>query len=402
MGGFTASGINYIKSESLSYNGNVDTSKFARISPQTHAALKRSQIQTGDILYSIAGVNLGKCGIARAEMLPANTNQAVAIIRVDHARASAAFISYFLRSRLFVDQVLAGVAQSAQPNINLTDIGNFRVPALSLREQQHLAAVLEPLDDKIELNRRMNETLEAMAQAIFRDWFVDFGPVRRKLGGERDPVAIMGDLTPDPARAAKLAALFPDALNDAGLPATWQHKTVGSVAEVFGGKQLHKSKIAEAGAVPVFGGAGLMGFTDEANASGFVITVGRVGAYCGQFVTHNGEAWVNNNASRVKQKAGISGEWLVLALRQQDMQVIRRGAAQPFVSNGDIERLTLVWPGADFLACFQELVAPLFRRQEVAAKENATLAETRDYLLPRLMSGKVRVAEAAEAAEAAA
>src|SRR5690606_11027417 len=117
MGSFTSSGVNYIKSESLSYNGSIDVSKFARISPQTHDALKRSKIQSDDILYSIAGVNLGKCGVASPEMLPANTNQAVAIIRVDRSKACPTFVSYFLRSKQFVAQVLAGVAQSAQPKI---------------------------------------------------------------------------------------------------------------------------------------------------------------------------------------------------------------------------------------------------------------------------------------------
>ena len=75
-----------------------------------------------------------------------------------------------------------------------------------------LPAILGALDDKIELNRRMNETLEAMARAIFKDWFVDFGPTRRKLAGLTDPTEIMGGLVQDATRAAELAALFPDAV----------------------------------------------------------------------------------------------------------------------------------------------------------------------------------------------
>ena len=97
-GGFSERGINYIKSESLSYDGSIDATKFAFISEETNQRLKRSIIQDADILYSIAGANLGKCGIARAEYLPANTNQAVAIIRVDEQRASSRFISFCLRN----------------------------------------------------------------------------------------------------------------------------------------------------------------------------------------------------------------------------------------------------------------------------------------------------------------
>jgi type I restriction enzyme S subunit len=92
-GGFSDSGINFIKSESLSYGGTIDRSKFAFIGETTHQKLRRSQVADRDILYSIAGANLGKCGIARADVLPANTNQAVAIIRVDQKRASPEFVS---------------------------------------------------------------------------------------------------------------------------------------------------------------------------------------------------------------------------------------------------------------------------------------------------------------------
>lgn len=90
---------------------------------------------------------------------------------------------------------------------------------------------LAAYDDKIELNRRMNETLEAMARAVFRDWFVDFGPTRRKAamsgkGGGSDPVAILGGLIPDPAKAAPLAELFPDRFGEDGLPEGWRSAPV--------------------------------------------------------------------------------------------------------------------------------------------------------------------------------
>jgi type I restriction enzyme S subunit len=135
-GGFTRSGIKYIKSESLSYSGIIDETKFVFISPDTHEKLCRSQLESADILYSIAGANLGKCGLIKPHMLPANTNQAVAIIRVNPDRACPAFISYFLRQRAVVDGVLGSVAQSAQPNFNLTDLGRFRVPLPLLGQQK--------------------------------------------------------------------------------------------------------------------------------------------------------------------------------------------------------------------------------------------------------------------------
>lgn len=297
--------------------------------------------------------------------------------------------------------VLLGLVSAAGHGTGVLDTDRLRsleIPVLPVEEQQSIAKTISALDDKIELNRRMNETLEGMAQAIFRDWFVDFGPVRRKAAGETDAVAIMGGLTPDPVRAAQLATLFPAELGDDGLPVGWTLQPVSAFADLRGGKQLEKQHILPVGPNPVFGGAGIMGYATISNADGYVITVGRVGAYCGQFFGHRGAAWVNNNASLIKPLDSTPPEWLLLALRESDIESIKRGAAQPFVSNGDVGKLPLVDAGAGVRAAFEEFIRPQFLLSEARQAESETLAETRDYLLPRLMSGTVRVDRESEAA----
>ena len=137
-----------------------------------------------------------------------------------------------------------------------------------------------------------------------------------------------------------------------------------------------------------------MGYTTNHNADGCVISVGRVGAYCGQFFSHRGRAWINNNASLVRPNPNVSGEWLLIALRHIDMDVIKKGAAQPFVSNGDIAKVEIVWPGDAIIGAFSEVLVSLMRKAEANERESRTLARTRDLLLPRLMSGELRVAEA--------
>lgn len=251
-----------------------------------------------------------------------------------------------------------------------------------LPEQRAIAATLGALDDKIELNRKMNATLEAMARALFRDWFVDFGPTRARMEG-RVPY-----LSPD------LWSLFPDRLDAEGKPEGWEVRPVGDFAELKGGKQLEKEHIVDSGPVPVFGGAGLMGYTTNHNAEGFVISVGRVGAYCGQFFSHRGKAWINNNASLIRPHANVSGEWLLVALRHIDMDVIKKGAAQPFVSNGDIAKVGIVWPGDAIIGAFSDALVALMKKAEANEQESRTLAQTRDLLLPKLMSGEVRVRQA--------
>lgn len=138
------------------------------------------------------------------------------------------------------DALLNFASGSVHQTIYFPELKSFHIAAPERPEQSAIADILSALDDKIELNRRMNETLEAMAQAIFRDWFVDFGPVRRRLAGATDPVAIMGGLTPDSTRAAELAALFPDALGDDDLPVGWNEKPLDQIADFLNGLALQK------------------------------------------------------------------------------------------------------------------------------------------------------------------
>jgi type I restriction enzyme S subunit len=228
----------------------------------------------------------------------------------------------------------------------------------------------------------MNETLEAMSRAIFKDWFVDFGPTRTKMEG-RAPY-----LAPD------IWMLFPDRLDDEGKPDGWEIRPVSEFAEIRGGKQLEKEFIFANGPVPVFGGAGLMGFTTNHNADGFAISVGRVGAYCGQFFSFRGKAWINNNASLIRPTDNVPGEWLFVALRHANIDVIKKGAAQPFISNGDIANMALTWPGQEVVSALSDVLVRTMLKAEQNDIETHTLATIRDLLLPRLMSGEIRVKDA--------
>lgn len=258
-------------------------------------------------------------------------------------------------------------------------------------EQRAIARILGALDDKIELNRKMNATLEAMARALFKSWFVDFDPVHAKAEG-RAPSGMDADT----------AKLFPSEFVESELgpiPNGWSPRAVGDLAVLSGGKQLERELIFDTGSIPVFGGAGIMGFTAGHNADGFVISVGRVGAYCGQFFSHRGKAWINNNASLIRPNDERVAEWMFIALKHADIDVIKKGAAQPFVSNGDIANLKLLWPGERTVAAFSSLLVPLLNANARNDAEATALARIRDELLPRLLSGELPVDGAERAVE---
>lgn len=283
-------------------------------------------------------------------------------------------------SQADIEIYLTGTTMPKLTQANLNSIPILMPPP---DEQMLISRILQSLDEKIELNRQMNEALETMVRAIFKDWFIDFGPARAKAAGR------------EPYLPPELWALFPDALDDEDLPANWRQGQVSDFARLKGGQQLTKDKFVDDGPVPVFGGAGIMGRTDRHNADGFVITVGRVGAYCGQFFSHRGKAWVNNNASLITPNLEVSGEWLFLALRALDINLIKKGAAQPFVSNSDILAMNIVDPGNAVLSAFHTFIKPAIFRREVNDIESVTLSKVRDALLPKLMSCEISFADEA-------
>ena len=285
------------------------------------------------------------------------------------------YLSRLPEFQAFAVQRMSGT--SGRQRVNWQSLINFEVADISSDARYRIGQILGTLDDKVELNRRMNETLEATARAIFKDWFVDFGPIRSKMEG-RAPY-----LAPD------IWNLFPDKLDDEGKPKGWFYRPISDFAKIKGGKQLPKQYILNEGPVPVFGGAGIMGYTADSNADGFIISVGRVGANCGQFFSCRGKAWINNNASLISPYEGVPGEWLLVSLQHTNISLIKRGAAQPFVSNSDIAKLNIVWPGERLLAAFYDALVWLMKKSEANKKEIASLARIRDCLLPRLMSGRI-------------
>jgi type I restriction enzyme S subunit len=260
-----------------------------------------------------------------------------------------------------------------------------RIPLLTppLPEQRAIAHILGTLDDKIELNRRMNETLEAMARALFKSWFVDFDPVRAKAEGR------------EPGLPKPLADLFPGRVAESELgeiPQGWQVFRLDEVAAIQGGKQLPTDECLPSGEYPVFGANGEMGFANRATHDGFVIAFGRVGAYCGSVHWTYRGAWINNNASSVVPSRWP--EFVLQAMLMADFEGMRTGSAQPFIPNSSLASMPVADPGADIVNAFCSVVRPLRLKEQELNAQSRTLAALRDTLLPKLISGELRVKDA--------
>lgn len=142
---FTSSGINFIKAEALNGDSSLDSESFAFIDEETHEALLRSKLEADDVLVTIAGASVGRCGFLKHEHAPANTNQAVGIVRVDKQKANPRFVYFFFKQpETFALCQSLGAAQAAQPNVTLTALRSFQIPYPTIPEQNRIAGILSP------------------------------------------------------------------------------------------------------------------------------------------------------------------------------------------------------------------------------------------------------------------
>ena len=247
----------------------------------------------------------------------------------------------------------------------------------------------------------MNETLEAMARAIFKDWFVDFGPTRAKMAmrGE-DPqnenVARAPYLAPD------VWSLFPDRLDADGKPQGWKQEPLGAHMSNFDSKRVPVSggeRAKRQGLFPYHGATGVMDHVDAYLFDGVFLLVGEDGSV----VKENGLAftqyvwgkiWVNNHAHVLQGKGSVSTEQLLLYFQHETVTPYITGAVQLKLSQGRMNAMPFLYAGPKVCEAFTKTVAPLFAKFRANADESKTLGKVRDLLLPKLMSGEVCVKDA--------
>src|SRR5699024_10044894 len=217
-----------------------------------------SNVFRGDVIFTHAG------NIGQVAYIPPNSQYARYVIsqrqfylRCDLSKADPAFVSYFFQSNDGQHKLLANASQTGVPSIARPSsyLKTIELSLPPLTEQRAIAHILGTLDDKIELNRRRNQTLEAMARALFKDWFVDFGPVRAKMEGR------------EPYLPADLWQLFPIRLDDEGKPVGWETQRISDYLSLAYWKSLPAGK-RHLGDIPVYGSGGITGFHNEALING--------------------------------------------------------------------------------------------------------------------------------------
>ncbi|MBK0403006.1 restriction endonuclease subunit S [Adhaeribacter sp. BT258] len=317
-------------------------------------------VEKKDILISMTGSHVSQIASAVGKVgrygfdKPALLNQRVGKLYSKDLNQLDNDFLYYLISRPEIQFELATNAGGSanQANISPQNIKDLEVEVPDLPAQKKIAEILSALDDKIELNRRMNQTLEQMAQTLFMQYFVD--------GIDAD-----------------------------NLPEGWRVGSIGDLFTLQRGFDL-PSTIRAGGNVPIFSASGLNGFHNEVMVKGPGITTGRSGII-GNVYYVDEDFWPLNTSLFIKEFKASTPLHSFYVLKHTDLKGLNTGSAVPTLNRNDVHSLEAIIPDRKTVLDFEEKVKLLFNKIRQNEKENQSLINLRDTLLPKLMSGEIDV-----------
>ncbi len=308
--------------------------------------LEKYFLKEDDIVIGMDGSRVGhnRALIPKKE-LPLILAQRVACLRTKKG-FNQKYLWYAIFANSFKDYVESIHTGTSIPHISQSQIGDFNLLCpIDLNEQKAIASVLSSLDDKIDLLHRQNATLEAMAKTLFRQWFVE------------------------------------EAKEE------WEEGTLGNMVKFHNGKTRPK----EAGTIPIYGGNGILGYTNIPNYSGKSIIIGRVGAYCGSLYFEDQSIWVSDNALLVKSKVENSIHFLLYLLKSLSLNSMAQGSSHPLLTQTLLNSIEVIIPPRNIIERFDHQVEIWNNKIKSNKNQIHTLTTLRDTMLPKLMSGEMKL-----------
>ncbi len=389
-------------------NGRLDMSGCSFVSEEVAQAAKAFILERGDILISMTGY-VGDVARVRLDDLPCALNQRVGRFHsFKRDKIHPEFLFFHLRDGQTRREIEQRAYGSAQPNISSGGIEETQIYLPDLQTQKAIARILGALDDKIELNQKMNQTLEDIAKAIFKSWFVDFDPVRAKAEGRATGLP------------AEISNLFPDELVDSEIgeiPAGWKSSSLAEIADIQNGYAFKSKDWSDDGEIPVIKiGNVKPTIVDVENCSRVRraivsgldrfklmrgdILIGMTG-YVGEvgLVPNTREMpYLNQRVGRIMPLRNDDYGFVVALCRREEfkseVENLGTGSAQANVSSGSIKGIRLPLPPQNLRKVFHENASPIIDRILVASEEARCLSDLRDLLLPKLISGELCIPDA--------
>jgi type I restriction enzyme S subunit len=390
----TKTGPYVVRSQDMR-SGVFRADEAARVSEQTYAErIVRAEPRYGDILYSREGTYFGIAADVPKD-IKLCLGQRMVLIRPKKDRLHPRFLRLWLNSRTLSRHIRGFRDGTVAERLNMPTIRSLPVPRFDFTEQESIVSLIGPLDDKIELNRQMSETLEESARSLFKDWFIDFGPTRAKISGASRY------LSPN------TWALFPDVFDDVGIPAPWSKTKLGTEFDLTMGQSPPGDTYNEAGqGLPFFQGRTDFGFrypirrvfcsapTRTAEPDDTLVSVR---APVGDLNMAWERCCIGRGVAAVRHKSGSrSFTYYAIASTQQALRAYEHtGTVFGAINKQQFAMLDVISPSTMMIAAFEDSVAPFDARIRANTSENETLSQLRNMLLPGLISGQLRLKDAA-------
>lgn len=334
----------------------IDFSSANKITEEDYnKIIQRSKVEQYDILFSMIGTigNIHRVTIPNVDFAVKN----MGIFKMGGDAAKSLWMYYWLQSPEAKKYINSRITGSTQGYLTLKNLRDFPVCVPPLAEQKRIADILSVIDDKIELNRRINANLEQQAQALYKSWFVD---------NKKDD---------------------------------WEEKRLDDIISIYdsqrkplSGQQREKMEKL----YPYYGAASLMDYVDNYLFDGIYLLLGEDGTVSDsegfpmlQYVW--GKFWVNNHAHILQGKNGFTTESLYILLKQTNVSSIVTGAVQPKISQANLKSIPIKLPPIELLSNYNKIIKPLFEEIRNNSTQINQLSTLRDTLLPKLMSGEIKV-----------
>lgn len=360
--------------------GRVELSELMRIEPEIESKYGRTRLQGGEVLLTVVG-SVGQVAVVSEALKGFNVARAVAVIHPQDVDPN--WLALCLRSPLSQHLLGSRANTTVQTTINLKDLRALPVPMAPEYERGKIIELIGSLDDRIALLRETNTTLEAIAQALFKSWFVDFDPVRAKVEG----------LEPE-GMDETAAALFPDSFEESELglvPKGWLIGELQDLLVLQRGFDLPASKRTE-GVYPLIAASGPSGTHNIAMAKGPGVVTGRSGVLGKVFLTLE-DYWPLNTTLWVKEFKRATPCYAYEILRLLDFSSFNAGSAVPTLNRNHIHGLPYVLPPLELVHTYEAIATAIHLRILEKNRQAQTLTQLRDTLLPRLISGQLRLPE---------
>ena len=387
---YVEAGVPVIRGQNLA--GRWVSGEFVYVSEAKAAQLRTNTARPGDVVFTQRGT-LGQVSIVPERPFPLYVvSQSQMKITVDARKADRRFVYYACTSRDFVAQVHNNSVAAGVPHINLGILRGLRIPLPPLEQQAEVADVASLLDDRIDLLRQTNTTLESIAQALFKSWFIDFDPVRAKAEG-REPEGM----------DAATAALFPSEFEESELgliPKGWK---VGMIGNVCGNLRAQAKPSEISPSTPYIGLEHMprksIALPDAGTAEGLEsgkfwferddVLFGKLRPYFHKVGLAPCPGICSTDILVIRPRVPENLAFVAMHLSSDEMIAhttrLSNGARMPRTNWQDIAAYEIVLPKPSVMVAYNEIASPLFERIYANIESARTLAELRDTLLPRLI-----------------